>query len=497
MDAQGEEADWRAIVADLSEGVILIASDGRITFANDAALAMHGITRFEDLGGSVAGFHERYTVHDRRHHPLGPDQDPMGRAARGESFADAVVRVAKIGQKTDWVFRVRSLVRPAVAKRAASSGLLIVNDTSLFESEQRFERAFRANPAPAVICRLSDLRFCRANQGFLDLTGLTDKQVVGRSVYEVDVLRNAERRTAAIESLQGGRTIPQMEACLNVPADQEKWVIVAGHPIEMPGGVACMLFTFADLEARRKAELALKQSEDRFAKVFQLTPIPTLIGRLNGFAISGLNDAFARTFGHHLEDCLGKTPAALGLWVDPKAERRFERDLKRSGSLLHLDACLRAKDGSELDCLISAETVTIDGQACVLGALQDITERRRSERDLIKAIEAAMADTTWFTRGVLDKLAALRDPQPVEARSGDATTLTRREREVLKRVGHGSTDQEIAQELALSQNTVRNHVAALHRKLGVKRRSAVVVWARERGFVDAQDAKRLIIVEKR
>ena len=138
LDAQAEEADWKAIVADLGEGVILIASDGRITFANDAALAMRGITRLEDLGGSLAGFHERYSVHDRCHHPLGPEEDPMGRAAKGESFADAAVRVAKIGQKPEWVFRVRSLVRSAAAKRSAPSDLLIVNDTSLFESEQRF-----------------------------------------------------------------------------------------------------------------------------------------------------------------------------------------------------------------------------------------------------------------------------------------------------------------------------------------------------------------------
>jgi Bacterial regulatory proteins, luxR family len=43
-------------------------------------------------------------------------------------------------------------------------------------------------------------------------------------------------------------------------------------------------------------------------------------------------------------------------------------------------------------------------------------------------------------------------------------------------------DADIAQTLGLSRNTVRNHVAALYRKIGVRNRAALVVWARERGF---------------
>jgi DNA-binding NarL/FixJ family response regulator len=35
--------------------------------------------------------------------------------------------------------------------------------------------------------------------------------------------------------------------------------------------------------------------------------------------------------------------------------------------------------------------------------------------------------------------------------------------------------------LSLSQNTVRNHIASLYRKIGVNRRSAAIIWARE-GF---------------
>src|SRR5918997_4334130 len=145
-----------------------------------------------------------------------------------------------------------------------------------------------ATPAAAVICRLADLRYVKLNEGFLQLTGFRREDVLGRSVYEVDVLERAERRDLAIRCLKAGETIPQMEACLRLPRDAERYVIVAGQPIEI-GDETCMLFTFADLEDRRKAEMALAQSEERFAKSFRLSPIPTAIGTIDDHRFVDVN----------------------------------------------------------------------------------------------------------------------------------------------------------------------------------------------------------------
>lgn len=47
-------------------------------------------------------------------------------------------------------------------------------------------------------------------------------------------------------------------------------VIVAGQPLDISED-DCMLFSFMDMEPRRKVETALRQSEERFAKAFRLT----------------------------------------------------------------------------------------------------------------------------------------------------------------------------------------------------------------------------------
>jgi DNA-binding NarL/FixJ family response regulator len=92
-----------------------------------------------------------------------------------------------------------------------------------------------------------------------------------------------------------------------------------------------------------------------------------------------------------------------------------------------------------------------------------------------------MQDTSWFSRTVIEKLANMRQPRGSNRPTGGLSELTPREREVLGLICEGLADAEIAKELAVSRNTVRNQVAAIYGKVNVHRRSALIVWARERG----------------
>jgi PAS domain-containing protein len=53
-----------------------------------------------------------------------------------------------------------------------------------------------------------------------------------------------------------------------------------------------MLFSFVDVEPRRKAEVALRQSEERFAKAFGLTPVPILVCSASDQVVMDVNEAF-------------------------------------------------------------------------------------------------------------------------------------------------------------------------------------------------------------
>ncbi len=483
---RADRRQLQQIIAGLSEGVILVDPDQSIVWANEAALAMHGIEAREELGATVTEYRQRFELRYRNHHRLSAGDYPMDRVIAGEAFRDVTVEVARAGDaEPSWVHRIRSLVLTDTAGNPDCLVLVLHDDTDRFDAEERFEKTFNANPAPAIICRLSDLRYVKVNQGFQEMTGYTREDVIGRSVYEIDVLEQAENKELAVERLNEGRTIAQMEAHLKLPGGTSKPVIVAGQPIEI-GEERCMLFTFMDLDPRKKAEDALRQSEERFSTSFKLTPVPTTIGTLPDFRILDVNEAYLAVTGYTAEQVVGRSAAEIGVWESPAARHRLEQELVKTGSVRNFEIQVRTKNGDAIECLVSAETVTIHGQACVLSVMQDITERKRSEVDLMAAIEAVMQDASWFSRSVIEKLANLRQPHGSNRAQATSRDLTAREREVLGLICQGLADGEIAAALGLSRNTVRNQVSAIYAKIDVHRRSAAIVWARERGFTGDQ-----------
>jgi PAS domain S-box-containing protein len=487
LRAQTDRRQLQQIITGLTEGVILIEPDQTILWANQAALDMHGVTEVAELGANVTEYRERFRLRYRNNHPLQAGTYPIERVVAGECFSDVIVEVYPAhDEEANWVHRVRSLVLTNAQDEPDCLALILHDASEWASAEKRFEKTFNANPAPAVICRLSDQRYIKVNQGFLEMTGYVRENVIGRSVYELDVFENADRRDLAIERLGEGATIPQMEAVLRLPEGGTKFVVVAGQPIDI-GEEGCMLFTFMDLEPRKKAENALRQSEERFEKSFRMTPVPTALFTADTYLTLDLNDAFTATTGYSQEELMGKPVDEAGLWVGD-ARKRISALLVDSGSLRNVEFQVRTQTGDVLDCLVSAEVVGIHGQDCVLMALQDITERKRSEMELVSAVETVMQDASWFSQTLIEKLVNVRRANAPDA-GAHLADLTARERDVFACLCRGLADKEIAKDLGLAPNTVRNHVSTIYAKLDVHSRSEAIVWAQSRGHFGLTPAK--------
>ena len=468
------------LISDLSVGVILVDLTGTILWANHAALAMHGVDAVHALGGTADAYAQRFALRLRGGHRLPTREYPLIRMLAGESFPDLVVEVAPTGGETRWTHQVRDVVMTGDDDEPDCIALVIQDLSEQFEAEARFEAMFQANPAPALILRLTDGRYVRANQGFLELTGYSRTAVIGRNLFEINILNAADRLDVAKERLAAGKTIPQMEAELPLPDGGTRLVILAGQPIEI-GDDKCMLFTFADLEPRRRAEGSLRDSEAHLSTLFRMAPVAMALTSPDGHRMIEANDSFWRLSGYSATGFIGRAAGDPELWADVAERNAVEAEIERAGGVRNRDVRLLAQDGQAIDCLLSAERMTLRGERCTLWLFQDISQRRHNELELADAIQEVMKDASWFSRSVMDKLANLRNPRGAE-QARPAADLTRREREVLALICQGHDDKAIAEKLSLSGNTVRNHVAGIYAKLGVNRRAAAVVWARERGI---------------
>jgi PAS domain S-box-containing protein len=469
------------IIAGLPEGVIIINPNQTIAWCNEAALAMHGVNSLSDLGATVSGYRERFELRYRNNHKLPPGDYPMDRVVAGEAFSGVVVEVFRPGEDRHRVQQIRSMVIADPEGQPDCLVLVLEDETARFDAEERFERAFGANPAPAIITRLSDCRYVKVNQGFIEMTGFAKEAVIGRSMHEYDVLEGAEKRDLAVGQLHAGTTIPQMEASLRIASGEQKTVILAGQPIEI-GDEACMLFTFADLHPRKQAEDALKQSEQRFAVAFRMAPGPMAIIALDGLRLLDVNDAFTSATGWRREEVIGRTEPELELWGRGLGRDELARQVKQTGHLRSVDIQIETKDGHIRDYLLSAETVTIHGKHCVLTVMLDITERKQTEALLLSAIEAVMHDASWFGQKIVETLTSLTGRGRAKVAGPTVSDLTPRGREVLSLLAQGLGDEDISERLSISRNTVKNHMSAIYKVTGVRKRAALVVWARERGL---------------
>ena len=109
--------------------------------------------------------------------------------------------------------------------------------------------------------------------------------------------------------------------------------------------------------------------------------------------------------------------------------------------------------------------------------------------ELISATRAVAAGDGWLDPSVTERV-LVRFRSAVSVTDGKAAArleqLTARERDVLRLVGRGSSNSDIASALFVSEATVKSHVGHIFTKLGVRDRPSAIVFAFDHGLVAPQ-----------
>jgi PAS domain S-box-containing protein len=147
------------------------------------------------------------------------------------------------------------------------------------------------------------------------------------------------------------------------------------------GSIADLVALALEAGDRVRAETALRQSEEKFAKAFRSSPNPILITRLHDGLLVDANDAFFTTTGWTREEAIGSSTRDL-LWPDPERREAMVKTLRTEGRVSGVELRMRTKAGPVLDVLVSIETIDLNGVAHTIGEALDITARKRAEQQL-------------------------------------------------------------------------------------------------------------------
>lgn len=142
--------------------------------------------------------------------------------------------------------------------------------------------------------------------------------------------------------------------------------------------------SWRDVTQRHLTEEALRLSEERFYKAFQLNPATMSISRVRDGSYINVNQRWLETTGYTHAEVIGNNATNLGIWADVDFCRVFSKAFHAGGNLRGLDVKVRTKWGKVLSGHLSSEVITMNDEPCWLTVFQDMTEKRLLEEHLAR-----------------------------------------------------------------------------------------------------------------
>ena len=156
------------------------------------------------------------------------------------------------------------------------------------------------------------------------------------------------------------------------------WARVSGEAVVQDGQAVGMRGITLDIDEARRAQQLLRQSEDRFARIFHLLPYPMGLTRRSDGQYLDVNTAWEESLGFTRAEALGHTAISLGIYT-PQQRAALMEAVEREEELVSYEAVLTTRGGEQRTVLQSMRATRFDDQDCWLFGLHDITERKRAE----------------------------------------------------------------------------------------------------------------------
>ena len=163
-----------------------------------------------------------------------------------------------------------------------------------------------------------------------------------------------------------------------------RWLAARAEAIRGEDGqVARVLCVATDVTEQRRAEAALRESEERYRALFDNVPVGIGLTDARGNLVA-FNDAMLRQGGFSRSDIKAATEIA-DFYDDPEDRRLLLAELQRNGTVRQREVRFRRKDGGTFVGVVSLQPVELEGEPYVLAMVEDTTARRHLQEQLLRA----------------------------------------------------------------------------------------------------------------
>ena len=392
------EARLRTAFDTMTEGVVMIARDGRIVTANAAAARMLGLSLSEIASRNYLSPEWRILRPDGAKLPREAMADARalqeGRAIEGE--------VMGIGRPDGTVVWIRGNATPVINARGEVDGIVatFADITESWHAEAKHRTILdTALDGFGIIDR--DGRPLEFNDSYCRMVGYTCEELLTMSIADIVVDETQEETAQRLKELRErgrGRFESRHRRKDGAVIDVE----VSAHYLEVEGG---QMFVFVrDITEQKRADRAVKESELRYRTLVENIPERIFLKDRDSVYVS-CNGRYAEDMGIRAEEISGHTdfdfyPAALA-----EKYRADDRRVVESGITLELEESYIWRGEERVVATLKTPVTDVGGEIVgVLGVFHDITERKQAEqaREEIERNYRLLAENTADVVSIFD-----------------------------------------------------------------------------------------------
>ncbi|HRE06340.1 MAG TPA: PAS domain S-box protein [Opitutaceae bacterium] len=258
-------------------------------------------------------------------------------------------------------------------------------------SEERFKGVFNHSPVAITLLSSPDRRFVEINHAGLQLFGYTPDEMIGRTSLELELWVDLADRARYLAELNAHGHVSGFETLMRRKSGEVFAVVYSGTLVEI-GGQPYSLNSMRDITGRRRAEQALRESEQRLAYALDATD-----DGLWDWNIATGEVHFSPRWNRLLGFQPGEVPARVESFfplVHPDDLEHLRQELndhlEGRKPVKQTTARLRTKSGEYRWFLDRGKVVVRDSEGRPLrmvGTITDVTERKKAEAEQLRIRE--------------------------------------------------------------------------------------------------------------
>jgi diguanylate cyclase (GGDEF)-like protein/PAS domain S-box-containing protein len=252
---------------------------------------------------------------------------------------------------------------------------------ALRASESCYRTAFQTSVDAIILTRLHDGLYLDVSHTFSSILGYEPEEVIGRTSLDLHIWADASDRDKMVDLLRRDGVCRNLEVRLRRTDGTIFWAIVSISTIEV-NGEACMLSVLRDNTDAKRAETALRASENRYRIAFQTSQDAIVITRLRDGMYIDVNHEFENVVGYERDEVIGRTTRELKCWPNWSDREKVIDTLRRTGVCRNVQVQYRRKNGEIFWAKLSSSAIQLDGELCGLTVLRDISAARLAAKEI-------------------------------------------------------------------------------------------------------------------